>query len=145
MKKFFRIFVLGLIITCVSSLTIFAESPNYGKSTESKPIGLFFTGYIQCKPSYYDSRGGHAAFGWFQYENTADESRYYTDVGKSKYDSSIYSREKTVRDIWGFGHDKAIFKHGFFWTGNGENWPQTLFNMNLNKLNLKPVSIEFAE
>lgn len=142
MKKL-KILVLSLIIVCITSINALASSPNYGKSKESKPIGLFFTGYVQCKPSYYDSRGGHAVFGWFQYKNTGDDNRYYTKSGKSKYDSNIYSKQKTVKDIWGFGHPKARFSHGFFWAGNGNHWPSP--SRKLNKLNLKPIDTQVIE
>lgn len=122
MKK--NILIFGVLLLCiVIPIKTLASSPNYAKSTESKPIGLFFTGYVQHQSSYYDSRGGHALFGWFQYENTADENRYYTEAGKSKDDGKIYSKSKVIRDIWGFGHDKAVFNCGWRWMGDGNYWP----------------------
>ena len=141
MKKKILLFSV-LLFSLLVSVKVLASTPNWGKSTESKPIGLFFTGYVQCQPSYYDSRGGHAVFGWFQYTNTADDSRYYTEAGINKYDSNIYTKSKVIRDIWGFGHEKAEFDYGFFWAGNGDNWPTPArIKEELNKDKLKGYSM----
>ncbi len=125
MKKHIKnVLVLASLVVMMFSVTANASGVNYGSSKEVLG-GLYYDGYVQCKPSYNDNNR-HAARGYFTYNNGADGyKRYYTAYGKNISDSNVYTKSARYRDRWTLKNVPATtFNYNFDWVPHGSSvWP----------------------
>lgn len=110
--------VLSLCLACCLGVGVIraASGPNY--ATTQEVWNLYYDGYAQIQPSYWDSTapystGGYARRGGFRYLNSADDRWFYTETSDNKHDSRILSVSQRVRDSLNPFAPKTIFKTNF--------------------------------
>jgi hypothetical protein len=103
------IFVFALFSTNVVSYI----GPNYATSTESKPIGLYYDGYVQVEVGYPYNNCFEYINGWMRYyegsEGTHDTGKIYANV-KSGF---LLTKKYRYWDSLVPWAPQTIFRYGF--------------------------------
>jgi len=114
-----------MLLVCLSSIPVSAQSTNYAKSTET--LQIHYTGYIQFRPSYeipanagYGlTKGKQVKRAYTNYTRngkcvTTTGARVYTSTATSKTSGSLYiARSNAWDDVrWG---DKYTTKFHYGW------------------------------
>ncbi|CAM4260844.1 hypothetical protein ERAQ111492_05455 [Erysipelothrix aquatica] len=106
----------GFFVTNVGAYV----GPNWASSTESKPIGLYYDGYIQVAPGYLYSAHAEYSNGWIRFfegsEGTHDTYKMYTDTYNG---GGIHSKSYRYWDSLNPWAPSTQFRYGFDFRSTG--------------------------